>query len=366
MKPKQIMTMGILMSVLSAGCMDTSPIENYDFDLWCGDELCGWRLYEDKDGNRYGSVEEAATWHEKDKGVELKNDEGGRDAILYQTLQDRSGVCKVFSVQANVEKGAKLWIEFDYLADDPLAPERSVEIEGDDWNTTNVEAPMPETTMDINLIFRKSGRGKVVLSRVTMEDATACNAEMPAVEFPDGAPCEENSECRSGLCERQPSTSGVSTLRSCSACNLDTPCDDDQSCGYDFSEDYRTMYQGCGEVGRHVLGQRCQWDDECTTGICCAGKCATCCQDTDCPEEQQCQHLGSDKPDQCAPEAGLGEAGDFCLSDFDCQSGTCEAEAVLRTCNVDGRPCTADSECINNDETGACTEVGYYDGVCRQ
>ena len=87
--------------------------------------------------------------------------------------------------------------------------------------------------------------------------------------------------------------------------------------------------------------------------------------DDGCPDGQQCHHLSSDKPDQCAPEEGVGATGDFCLSDFDCQSGTCEAEAVLRTCNVDGRPCTSDSECIVNAETGACTEVGYYDGMCR-
>ena len=34
------------------------------FDLWCGDELCAWKV-------ERGDVKRVATWHEADAGVEL-------------------------------------------------------------------------------------------------------------------------------------------------------------------------------------------------------------------------------------------------------------------------------------------------------
>ena len=65
------------------------------FDLWCGDELCAWKL-------ERGEVKRVATWHEADAGVELV----GSDAAIEQLAPVNSGdgTCIRFDLVANVDR----------------------------------------------------------------------------------------------------------------------------------------------------------------------------------------------------------------------------------------------------------------------
>src|SRR5688572_3846364 len=76
------------------------------FDLWCGDQLCAWKL-------ERGEVKRVATWHEGDAGVELV----GPDVAIAQLTPVNSGddTCIQFNLVANVDENAEVYLNVDEI-----------------------------------------------------------------------------------------------------------------------------------------------------------------------------------------------------------------------------------------------------------
>jgi len=72
----------------------TSLTKNPGFDLWCGDELCAWKV-------EAGSIRRIPTWHRSDFGVELL----GEETVLSQ-LVHTSVTCFFVELQVQREEGA--------------------------------------------------------------------------------------------------------------------------------------------------------------------------------------------------------------------------------------------------------------------
>ncbi|HSN28200.1 MAG TPA: hypothetical protein VLT45_18065, partial [Kofleriaceae bacterium] len=74
------------------------------FDLWCGDQLCAWKL-------ERGNIKRIPTWNEGDSGVELD----GTDVAIEQLspVDSGDGTCIEFTMVANVDKNADVELDVD-------------------------------------------------------------------------------------------------------------------------------------------------------------------------------------------------------------------------------------------------------------
>src|SRR3569623_3131960 len=72
-------------------------IRDSGFDLWCGDQLCAWKL-------ERGDIKRIATWNEGASGVELD----GSDVAIEQLspVDSGGGSCLAFTMVANVAQTA--------------------------------------------------------------------------------------------------------------------------------------------------------------------------------------------------------------------------------------------------------------------
>ncbi len=164
---------------VAAGACTSDLLGNSEFALWCGDELCNWKIYEDEDGARYGNVEKAPTWHRSDDGVALI----GSDVRLYQTVDNSFTDCVTFTLHADAADGVDLFLEVDYDADNVLNPEVSIPMSATDWEISNGHAALPWEMLRYNVIIRKSGAGRAVLARVDAEDGGGCPEEPVRIIF---------------------------------------------------------------------------------------------------------------------------------------------------------------------------------------
>src|SRR5262245_53080945 len=83
-------------------------IRDSGFDLWCGESLCAWKV-------ERGGIQRVATWHEGDAGVELL---GGDTAIeQLSPFNYQNGTCLQFSLIANVEPNAEVYLNVDVQGD---------------------------------------------------------------------------------------------------------------------------------------------------------------------------------------------------------------------------------------------------------
>lgn len=202
------------------------------------------------------------------------------------------------------------------------------------------------------------------------EDCTSAPIELN--DRPDGGQCDQSSQCASGACATF-DVLGDWSATSCGACEVEGDCEGGEACGQEYGAQ-QLPYLACGEAGRHALGEACQGDAECATGICYRGQCGECSGQGTCGEGEICdRHPAVEEeterdlePWMCDPAAGLRGVGETCLDDDDCLSGDCDDHlGSLRICDSTGRPCHDDDECTLWGFEGTCQRIGVLDGTCR-
>ena len=371
MKPIQLTIGSMICFALLCSACEMDSLQNQSFDAWCGDNLCLWETNE-------GAIEKVSTWHEEDYGASFLED----PSVISQQVLNGSTKCFLFTVMADVADDAALYLEIDYLDDDLSNPEFSQRIEAPDWNKVKVDAVVPSWCDEFRIILRKTGSGKAVVASIYDERYDSCPMEVPEDERPTGFVCADDDECKDAMCDPFVAMDDNAGFYSCGTCSTASDCETGEACGLESSRDREVMYRACGEPARHTLGERCLFDDECKSDICCGGQCSQCCNDDDCDEALSCIEAAPLEPHRCAPEAGAQPEEAPCLKDEDCESGVCEASvdrSYLSICTSDGRLCTSNDDCpgylsndaiwqVVTDYTGTgdrCEILGAFDGVCR-
>jgi len=318
-----------------------------EFDLWCGDSPCAWTVVE-------GRVERVPTWHRSDFGLSLV----GESVTLSQTFEV-DVPCLEVTLMVDRDADVELAVELDFFADGRVDATFPVRATG--WGQAIVRSAVPPLDETVILRLRKAAGGKLWLARVRVDEGSGCGPAPTVLERDLGLPCAADLSCASGLC-----------VTVCSECRDDDghPCPDGGVCGVEVAE--HGLYFGCGEADRHVLGERCLSDDECSTGVCaprcpsgdCTDSYCSTCGDglQGCPTGESCELAPTTPfggPLLCSPGGGRRAAGEPCLADDDCASGRCQGDGSLRLC-WDGRPCEVDADCTE----GTCGTVGVHDGHC--
>ncbi len=368
---KTVLVASAACAAVVLGCVPTDSLQNGNFDDWCGDHLCLWET-------NAGHIEKVTTWHRQDFGADFVED----PTVISQRVENGDTKCFLFTITANVDDSALLFFEIDYLDDDWQHPEFSVPIRANDWNRIKLDVAVPAWCNTFRVIFRKTGMGSAVVAAVSDHRYEECPISIPDGDRPLGMSCTDDSQCKAGRCERFSEADADIEFYTCGECSDDEDCTETSVCGLETVSNEYFMYRGCGEAGRHVLGERCILDGECKSGICCGGQCSTCCESADCTGGASCTEQDVMKPHQCGPKAGVAAQGEACLSDADCANGACEAasaDAVLRICTSDGRRCTADIDCPGTSPSNTiwtladellgtedkCVFIGALDGECR-
>jgi hypothetical protein len=123
------------------------------------------------------------------------------------------------------------------------------------------------------------------------------------------------------------------------------------------------------------LGEGCTADSQCSSGlICVSGLCSQCdpSSSTTCANGAAC---GSTilQANQCGPGQGLGQAGDPCAIDADCQSGSCSGAFIQSLATIfdagdlgcpTGNPPCAPGVALDGGD-GACACYLNHGGTCR-
>lgn len=339
-------------------------VDDPGFDLWCGKQLCSWKA-------RQGSVERVATWHRADYGVELVGD----PVVLTQLSKDSSteSKCYLFELLARYDEGVTITISMDFLDDGSV--EYSHPLTTNNFEPARYHVSTPRWYRGVRFTVKKTGSGKAVLAHVRVTTSKdGCSAEpLPIRAAPKGVPCTRDSDCKSQHCvsvKQWNAKTKSGDVQVCSACRSENDCGGSEVCGVEAASDFK-LYLGCGAAARHAFGERCAFDGECDSGVCCGGVCSTCCKDHPCSsgacEQRDWQHHGDGYqyqllPYQCDPHDGLGVAGQACLDGDDCKSATCAGSKKLKVCWLDGRRCDNDDDC---PVWPKCIELGTYEGRCR-
>ena len=361
--------------IFGTGCGPDDSLQNQGFDAWCGEDLCLWETNE-------GKVKKTGTWHPDDYGAEFVDD----PTIISQFVDSEYVKCFLFSVMADVDKDAALFLELDYLNDDIYNPDFSKKIEAPDWNKVKVDVAVPSWCDSLRVILRKTGAGRVTVASLFDERYDTCPMDIPDDDRPAGLICTEDADCRDGMCEPFIDMENSVGFSSCGTCRTHEDCESGSVCGLESATGMEAMHRACGEPGRHTLGERCLFDDECASTVCCKGQCSQCCTDSDCTDDAPCEKADTLSPHQCAPTTGTQPQDAPCLMDSDCRDDSCRPagnRTHLSICSYDGRLCTSDADCPDmfgeqsiwiiltgeteqRDSGSGCVTLGVYDGVCRQ
>ena len=331
------------------------------FDLWCGDELCSWKVVR-------GGVRRVATWHDGDAGVELV----GPDAAISQLtpVDSHDGTCIRFDLIANVAEGAEAHLGIDVFGDGSI--DHVERIPTSRWKPVSFRLRVARPYRGIRFELSKRGAGTAVLAQMHAELANDCEglSEISGGPAPNGAFCSLDADCGSGLCrlvEEPGAWLGVAYL--CVGCDPDaaTPtCGAGEVCGRaEPTSPVRSVPIECVAEGGDPLGAQCRTDGECASGVCTAGACSTCGSGYACGAGEACGLAWEYGPWVCNPGGRARAAGEPCATDDDCASRAC-AGAVRGAC-TDGRPCASPANCPVEDglAPGACTTVGFEGGTCQ-
>ena len=155
--------------LLICGCMDDESLArelaNPRFEVWCGESACAWAV-------ESGTVARAPTWHRRVYGISLVSD----GAAISQEVEMEDLHCLFLSLLGKVDGGTDLHFEVFYDGSDPSAPVAGEPISGMNWKTVHREVPVPEGATRARIVFRKSGSGAAIISRVSLEGDTNCAA----------------------------------------------------------------------------------------------------------------------------------------------------------------------------------------------
>jgi hypothetical protein len=356
-----------VLAVAQLGATDCGEIiSDPGFDLWCGAELCSWRV-------DHGDVARVPTWHEGDDGIELL----GGSAAIYQltpvTYVD--GACIEFEMIADIDPGVDVRFQADVYGDGSI--ELDLPLPAANWRPLVYRFDVVGVYEGVTFWISKRSAGRAVVAQL---QARTCGAgegsqQIASGPRPLGASCSTDDQCASGEC------SGFlppfDDFRRCSTCQAGAPCaDPGDVCGVAIPPQHTLApYPACVPAASRQLGELCGTNPECTTGICAFFVCSTCFADS-CGGGEICEVALEEPrtdgqfgfypaPLVCSPRAGIRVAGEPCGSDADCASGAC-AGAARAICS-DGRPCSTDHDCPVADglEHGACATIGVIGGTCQ-
>jgi hypothetical protein len=330
------------------------------FDLWCGDNLCSWKVVR-------GEVRRAPTWHASDAGVELVGD----DAAISQLapVDSGDGACIHFELVANVDDDAEAYLEIDVFGDGSI--DRKERLPASRWKPLSYNLAIKAPFDGIRFELSKRGAGAAVLGRIHAEISPDGCEGLPPIDggpAPLGAACVEDAGCASGLCRPDPSSLFGVALR-CVGCDPAlgaAACEAGLSCGLgEARSPVRALPIECVPERGDELGELCLGDGECASQICNFFACSACRDDGGCTGGEACGAAWPLGPAVCAPGEHRRLSGEPCATDADCASGTCNG-GVRRTC-ADGRPCDNPGDCPVEGglEAGECTTVGVTGGTCQ-
>lgn len=338
------------------GC-DGGIIRDPGFELWCGAELCSWKLLR-------GEVREAATWHKEDSGVELI----GNDAAIAQltSVNSYDGACIRFELIANVDEDVEARLELDIFGDGTI--DHSERMPTSKWKPLSYKLHIQAPYSGIRFILSKKGPGRAVFAQIEANiDYEGC-VGLPKIQqlpAPLGAQCAAGLACESGRCEEVSDPDALfGTSRQCVGCTT-TSCGSGQVCGRgEALTPVLDVPVLCVAAGADELGEQCQVNGECASNICRSGVCSTCIPGS-CGSEDNCGLAYPLGPSVCGPGLGHRIATEPCASNADCASNQCNG-AVRKQCS-DGRPCDDPGDCpvMSGLEPGACTVVGIQGGSCQ-
>jgi hypothetical protein len=304
----------MISSVMIAGC-DQELIDDATFRLWCGDQLCSWKL-------DAGHIAQAPTWHKNDHGVELLD----TPTTISQELK-KSAQCLIFTTIADVEASAQVTVGLDFTGDGIIDYEQPVSATG--FREVKTEVTAPRSNVLPRIFITKKGVGRAVLAQIRLQQGSKCSA--PALrlhDLPLGSACALGtpSECSSGVC-----CEGI-----CAECCVAPN-------GFDVGAD--------GGIATPA-------EVQCPAN----GKCER-------REVRQSTFLFAVAPLQCDPGRKLRPANAICLGDDDCVSNVCEG-ATSTAFNstkivVDGGSTPCPSADFPDAGGGGCSFTTVREGRCR-
>jgi hypothetical protein len=353
------------------------------YDLWCGDELCAWKV-------ERGEIKRVPTWNEGDSGVELV---GADTAIAQlspvdsadgqcrdhedgsQTCTSPDNVCLEITMLANIDEDAVVDLNLDVFNDGRIDHTQRLPIAK--WKSLSYKVVIKQPFAGVRFELAKSGGGTAQLANIGAKLARNCDG-LPLIDpgpAPLGSPCTDGSGCLSGICavgESPVPFSGVNGFLQpnlvCVECDPDHPCEAGNQCGVGGAvTPIRAQETKCVPLASKQLGESCFWGNECTTGTCRGGVCSTCQDDTQCGAGEACGQAWDALFTAwvCAPHAQKRQTGEPCANQDDCASGVCDG--TERSQCDDGRPCATAAQCPFADglQNGSCTTVGIQGGTCR-
>jgi hypothetical protein len=343
-------------------------IRDPGFDLWCGDQLCSWKV-------ERGSVERVPTWNEGDPGVALL----GSDTAIEQLtpVTDADTTCIEITMMSNVTLDAHVVLNID--VDDDGTIEQSEQLPTAAWQPLTFLVAIRAPYSGVRFELAKTGPGSAELADINAVVSTACGAGQTPLDprpVPIGEPCQGSADCRSGFCALPVGLLGLPGAENgngvCASCDA-TSCGSGEVCGAGIAP---TVVAGvapaCVPAGSKPLGELCLGDAECAAGPCVNDACSECnpVGSNSCPNGETCLSTWPEffdvfTPFLCSPSVPRG-SGEVCVDSDECSSGVCVGETYSE-CS-DSRPCTSDQDCPIDGDTllnGACQVVGVVGGTCE-
>lgn len=341
-------------------------IKDDGFDLWCGNTLCDWKV-------ERGMIQDVPTWHAGDHGVALIGDDVAIEQVSPVASSD--GTCIEFNLMANVDANVNAVLNVDVFDDGTI--DLVEHLPTGTWQPTTFEMRMPDNYAGVRFEVAKTGDGNVELANIgaTVIQTGGCLGQ-PALQIanrPLAVPCDDASQCASGMCVSDPVISPEGASPVCVACGSDS-CGSGNVCGASRPvSPLRGDPIECIPAASVPLAGQCATDADCATGVCEGQMCSTCKSGSDCAVGETCNVAwtgGSDAPllelaaAECAPGLGRRTSGEPCVTNADCESRQCDG-TPLSTC-WDGRSCATPADCPYSglDQT-ACTLVGVQGGSCH-
>ncbi|CAN5860063.1 hypothetical protein BH11MYX2_BH11MYX2_19640 [soil metagenome] len=334
------------------------------FDLWCGDELCSWKV--DR-----GSVEKIATWHADDPGVGFI----GTDAAISQVspVNNTDGRCIKFQLLSKVEGGAQMELHVD-VGDDGTVDQTERFPTSGHWQLLVYDIYVNRAYSGIRFEIAKSGSGDAAIAQVDANiDPGACDGFSSALSEPQGncTVCDLDNQCESGKCTGTSHVPGIigGTCQGCDA-GVGGECGANETCGAvePFSAVKDDVIHECVPSHATPTGARCFDDTQCASSFCEEGVCSECNASSDCTGGDSCAPTLPYGPKVCGYKLGHRTTGQTCYGNADCASGTCNGTPRFQ-CH-DGRACPGGERTLcppvngSSLEPGPCTEVGVEGGTC--
>ena len=342
-------------SLSAEQCGETHFIDDSGFDIWCGDRLCAWEL-------ESGSVARAPTWHKDDYSVDLI----GTDVVISQLSTQRRASCLRFELLADIEDDARVTLTMDFFDDGVI--DYTQELGHVQWESLAYFVSTPASWSGVRFTLHKEGPGRARLAQIEATADSACldkPIEIPSK--PMGASCTSGAECGSQICADSPSDLFGQV---CSGCSENAQCGEGMLCGTGAeSRSYLGVPRTCVPQASRAVGALCVADAECRVGFCTAGVCSECRAASDCGVGESCTKAGH--PDLFASRTAAlcssGGPGTSCMTDGDCDSGSCQGGEPVTVCNLDGRDCTDDTDCPYNSllDVPTCVLAGFDPGTCQ-